>query len=116
MFRLVQRRSAPVPGLGDRFSWVGSQIDAKLRDALQAGPSWQRTKPRLAVTSADLQAARALAKQDAAAPIGLIGFSAVASPVRTILSANLVKGPLHSWRVFDGTHGSVPPTAWQIDV
>lgn len=112
-FRLVQRPANP-KGLAIGFL-IGSMIDKQLRDAL---PDWAivaTDQAPLTPTSSDLIAARALAKVDADAPIGLFGFSAGCQPVRTLLLANLVKGPLAFVAVFDGTHGSVPPQAWQID-
>jgi len=69
MFRLVQRAPLQCQGLAIAFL-VGSQIDAKLRDALQGWPSWQRTKPPGRDLRGSPGCARS-AKQDAAAPIGI---------------------------------------------
>jgi hypothetical protein len=113
-WRLISTSKSP-KGLAIGFL-IGSQVDKSL---IQALPGWAivaTDQAPLSVSSADLIAARTLAKCAASTPVGLLAWSGGWQSLRSVLLSKLIK----PWAVavFDGTHAESPPEnqPWKIQI
>lgn len=113
MMRLIQKVSNPK---GLVIGWLIGPVEPALRKALPGFAIVGDIEAPLNVTSADIALARKLAGVDVDCPITLVGYSAGCQSVRCALLGNLCKDALANVATFDGTHASVPPADWQLNV
>jgi hypothetical protein len=105
-WRVVQRGSGPLVVC----YLVGSHLDQDLRDALPGLPIVATGEAPL---QGDLAGALRAAKALPGADLVLVGYSAGCQPVRK----HLVDGVRPAAVVtIDGTHASMPPQTWQLEV
>ncbi len=108
-YRIVQKGAAPVLVC----YLVGSHMDPALRAACPERAIVATDESGLQATRGDLVTARKLVGHHPGAPIDLAGYSAGCQGVRKHLVDGEVVGAAVA---IDGTHASIPPAPWQIDV
>lgn len=109
MMRLVQRGEASAPLV---VGWlVGPHLDAELRAILPGASIAMSATATIGASKADLARARAIT--GSTGPLVVVGYSAGCQLVRELA---LAREPAIAWVAVDGTHASLPPKPWQIDV
>lgn len=110
-YRLVHR-AAPTDPLMVGYL-LGPHNDDALRAALPGASIVTTAEAPTSVQSSELDAARRLAVSSPDAPLVLVGYSAGCQPVRALLLLRVLPAAVVT---IDGTHASMPPATWQIDV
>lgn len=110
--RLVQRGASDEAPIVLAYL-VGSHLDGAMRDALPGVGIVATAESGLATSSSIVEQARILAGCGKGSPLVLVGYSAGCQGVRRHLLDGLTPSAVVA---IDGTHGSMPPAEWQVDV
>ena len=115
---MPMRKVQHTPGGPVLVGWlVGNHMDPILRKALPGWSIYMSDTTTLVREKALAEVRQA--RYNGGSPVNrlyITGFSGGCQSVREVLLSDEGRGMVCGVAVFDGTHGSIPPAAWQVDV